>query len=160
MPTNDGAAGVRWRCLVPAGRGCTRGGGVGGVVDVVGVGDEVGLAMCPGDGYPQLAKTRRHLTVGRASEMLSVGPVCDFCILVGLPAGPAGSAAVFVVMLSLLKCCLPQYWLPQCCLHSEPALPVNSVCRATLPGYRATGLQILTFRPLPIKPHVIFIGKG
>ena len=44
VPSNDGAAEVRWRCLVPAGRGCTRGGGVGGVVDVVGV------AMCPGYG--------------------------------------------------------------------------------------------------------------
>ena len=26
--------------------------GEGGVVDVVGVGDEVGVAMCPGDGCP------------------------------------------------------------------------------------------------------------
>ena len=77
--------------------------------------------MCPGDGCPQLAKTRRHLTVGRASAILSVGPAREFCILVGLSAGSAGSAcsagsagpvgpaAVFVVMLSLLKYCLPQY---------------------------------------------------
>ena len=82
---------------------------MGGVVDVVGVGDEVGVAMYPGDGCPQLAKTRRHLTVGRASEMLSVGPAREFCILVGLPVGPAGPSAVFVVMLSLLKYCLPKY---------------------------------------------------
>lgn len=65
---------------------------MGGVVDVVGVGDEVGVAMYPGDGCPQLAKTRRHLTVGRASEMLSVGPAREFCILVGLSAGAAGPA--------------------------------------------------------------------
>ena len=65
---------------------------MGGVVDVVGVGDEVGVAMCPGDGCPQLAKTRRHLTGGRASAILSVGPVRDFCILVGLSVRPAGSA--------------------------------------------------------------------
>lgn len=94
---------------------------MGGVVDVVGVGDEVGVAMYPGDGCPQLAKTRRHLTVGRASEMLSVGPAREFCILVGLSAGAAGSAVL-------------------------PRL--------------ATGLQILTFRPLPIKPHGKIIGKG
>lgn len=65
---------------------------MGGVVDVVGVGDEVGLAMCPGDGCPQLAKTRRHLTVGRASAILSVGPARELCLLVGLSAGAAGSA--------------------------------------------------------------------
>ena len=65
---------------------------MGGVVDVVGVGDEVGVAMCPGDGCPQLAKTRRHLTGGRASAILSVGPAREFCILVGLPAGSAESA--------------------------------------------------------------------
>ena len=95
-----------------------------GVVDVVGVGNEVGVAMCPGDGCPQLAKTRRYLTGGRASEMLSVGPAREFCILVGLSAGSAGSAGPAVL----------------------PRL--------------ATGLQILTFRPLPIKPHGKIIGKG
>ena len=94
---------------------------MGGVVDVVGVGDEVGVAMYPGDGCPQLAKTRRHLTVGRASEMLSVGPVREFCILVGLSAGSAS------------QLCLPSYF---------------------------AWLQILTFRPLPIKPHEKIIGKG
>ena len=65
---------------------------MGGVVDVVGVGDEVGGRCARETDDPQLAKTRRHLTVGRASEMLSVGPVRDFCILVGLSAGAAGSA--------------------------------------------------------------------
>ena len=67
---------------------------MGSVVDVVGVGDEVGAAMCPGDGCPQLAKTRRHLTVGRASAILSVGPARELCLLVGLSAGSAGSAVL------------------------------------------------------------------
>ena len=53
--------------------------------------------MCPGDGCPQLAKTRRHLTVGRASAILSVGPAREFCILVGLSAGSAGSAGPAVL---------------------------------------------------------------
>ena len=47
--------------------------------------------MCPGDGCPQLAKTRRHLTGGRASAILSVGAAREFGILVGLPAGAGGS---------------------------------------------------------------------
>lgn len=97
---------------------------MGGVVDVVGVGDEVGGRCARETDDPQLAKTRRHLTVGRASAILSVGPAREFCILVGLsagaagpacsagsvgPVGPAGPSAVFVVMLSLLKYCLPKY---------------------------------------------------
>ena len=100
---------------------------MGVVVDVVGVGDEVGWRCARDTDDPQLAKTRRHLTGGRASAILSVEPAREFCILVGLPAGsagpacsagsagpvgpvgPAGPAAVFVVMLSLLKYCLPQY---------------------------------------------------
>ena len=94
---------------------------MGGVVDVVGVGDEVGGRCARETDDPQLAKTRRHLTVGRASAILSVGPAREFCILVGLSAGAAGSAVL-------------------------PRL--------------ATGLQILTFRPLPIKPHEKIIGKG
>ena len=112
---------------------------MGGVVDVVGVGDEVGVAMCPGDGCPQLAKTRRHLTGGRASAILSVGPAREFCILVGLPAGSAG---------------------PACSAGSAgPVGPVGPAGPAVLPRL-ATGLQILTFRPLPIKPHEKIIGKG
>ena len=94
---------------------------MGDVVDVVGVGDEVGGRCARETDDPQLAKTRRHLTVGRASAILSVGPAREFCILVGLSAGAAGSAVL-------------------------PRL--------------ATGLQILTFRPLPIKPHEKIIGKG
>ena len=79
---------------------------MGGVVDVVGVGDEVGLAMCPGDGCPQLAKTRRHLTVGRASAILSVGAAREFCLLVGLSAGSAGSVGPAG---SASQLCLPRY---------------------------------------------------
>ena len=94
---------------------------MGGVVDVVGVGDEVGGRCARETDDPQLAKTRRHLTVGRASAILSVGPARELCLLVGLSAGSAGSAVL-------------------------PRL--------------ATGLQILTFRPLPIKPHGKIIGKG
>lgn len=65
---------------------------MGDVVDVVGVGDEVGGRCARETDDPQLAKTRRHLTVGRASAILSVGPAREFCILVGLSAGAAGSA--------------------------------------------------------------------
>lgn len=65
---------------------------MGDVVDVVGVGDEVGGRCARETDDPQLAKTRRHLTVGRASAILSVGLAREFCILVGLSAGAAGSA--------------------------------------------------------------------
>ena len=64
---------------------------MGVVVDVVGVGDEVGWRCARDTDDPQLAKTRRHLTGGRASAILSVEPAREFCILVGLPAGAGGS---------------------------------------------------------------------
>ena len=65
---------------------------MGVVVEVVGVGDEVGWRCARDTDDPQLAKTRRHLTGGRASAILSVEPAREFCILVGLSAGAAGFA--------------------------------------------------------------------
>ena len=47
-----------------------------------------------------------------------------------------------------------------------PAAPASQSCpsqvtvQPALPGQAHACSQILTFRPLPIKPHVIFIGKG
>ena len=47
-----------------------------------------------------------------------------------------------------------------------PAAPASQSCpsqvtvQPALPGHPHACSQILTFRPLPIKPHVIFIGKG
>ena len=44
--------------------------------------------------------------------------------------------------------------------QAYPANPSQAYPRPGLPGHPHACSQILTFRPLPIKPHVIFIGKG
>ena len=63
--------------------------------------------------------------------------------------------------------CQPQPVLPQPGLPCQPQPGHRPASLASarspsriIPGQAHACSQILTFRPLPIKPHVIFIGKG